>query len=472
MNSDDLPLLSVGELAPLIKRKEVSPVELVRAYLDRIMKVDDKLHSYITVCSDEALAAAARAEKEISQGEYRGSLHGIPVSVKDQFLTKGVRTTRGSRAYANLVPEEDATVVARLKQAGSVLLGKLNMSEFAMGGTRSHPYGDPRNPWDLERSPGVSSSGSGAAMAASLAAATLGEDTGGSARIPATHCGVVGLRPTLGRVSRFGIFPMCWSMDTAGPITRTARDCALMLQVIAGHDPKDPLSRRLPVPDYLRGLDVGIKGMRVGYVKELFDSRNNHEEIQRAAEQALTVFGELGAFVEEVSIPLTTMAATIAVTIYEADGANVHEELVKTRAQELDSTTRARIFTGSLVPAKFYQRAMKARQLLRSQMVKVMKRVEVLLLPGAANPPPRIVDEARTYESKADVIQRMFGVRSYTAPHSLAGMPVISIPCGFTSFNLPIGLQIGGRYFEESTVLMVAQAFQANTDWHLKKPNI
>lgn len=472
MIRDDWPLLSVAELSRLIQRKEVSPVELVQSFLERIKNVDGKLQSYITVCSEEAMAAAFQAEKEILQGEYRGPFHGVPVAVKDQFLTKGVRTTCGSRAYEDLIPEEDATVVSLLKQGGAILLGKLNMSEFAMGGTRNHPYGDPHNPWDLERSPGVSSSGSGAAMAASLAAATLGEDTGGSVRIPATHCGVVGLRPTLGRVSRFGIFPMSWSMDTAGPITRTVRDCALMLQVIAGHDPKDPISKQIPVPDYSEGLDGEIKGMRIGYVKELFDSRNNHAEIQKAAEHALTVFEGMGASLEEVSIPLTSIAATIAVTIYEADGANVHEEIVKTRADKLDSTTRARILTGSLVPAKLYQRAMKARQLLRSQMARVMSGVEVLLIPGAANPPPRITDEARTFEGKDDVIQRMFGVRSYTAPHSLAGMPAISIPCGFTSSNLPIGLQIGGRYFAESAVLMVAQAFQANTDWHLRKPNI
>ncbi len=240
MNQTDIPWLSALQLADCIKSRDVSPVQATEAYLDRIQHVDAQLHAYITVCPDEALNAARQAEREIVAGRYLGPMHGIPVAVKDQMLTQGIRTTNGSSILKDLIPDEDATVIANLKANGAVLLGKLNMSEYASGDAFHHPYGRPRNPWDLSRNPGTSSSGSGAATAAGLCATSLGEDTGGSIRGPATCCGLVGLRPSWGRVSRYGVFGACWSMDTVGPISRTTADCAMTLGAIAGYDGNDP----------------------------------------------------------------------------------------------------------------------------------------------------------------------------------------------------------------------------------------
>ena len=250
MEKTDIAFLSAAELSRLIKRKEVSPVEATEAYLERIDRVDGKLNSYITVCHEEALEAARQAEQAITRGDYLGPMHGIPVSVKDQFNTKAIRTTGGSTILAEHVPDEDATVIAKLREAGAILLGKLNMSEFAMDDALHHPYGTPHNPWDLERSPGTSSSGSAAATAAFLCATSLGEDTGGSIRGPASFCGLVGLRPSQGRISRYGMLGAVWSMDTPGPISRTVEDCAMTLGAIAGYDPKDPYTWNTPVPDY------------------------------------------------------------------------------------------------------------------------------------------------------------------------------------------------------------------------------
>ena len=268
MEKQDIPFLSAADLSRLIQTKEVSPVEATEAYLERIEQVDSQLNSYVTVCRDEALEAAREAEGAIARGRYIGPLHGIPVAVKDQFYTKGIRTTAGSNLLQDFVPDYDATVVSGLKNAGAVVLGKLNLSEFALGESFHHPSGTPRNPWDLSRNPGISSSGSGAATAAFLCAASLGEDTGGSTRIPAAWCGLVGLRPTWGLVSRYGVFPVCWSMDTVGPITRTVEDCAITFQAIAGYDPNDPYTRNQPVPDYRQALSSGIEGLKVGLIRE------------------------------------------------------------------------------------------------------------------------------------------------------------------------------------------------------------
>ena len=268
MDRGDIPFLSATELSRLIEAKEVSPVEATEAYLERIDRVDSKLNSYITVCGDEALQAAREAEQAIVQGNYRGPMHGIPTAVKDQFYTRGIRTTAGSTILWDFVPDEDATVVAKLKDAGAVLLGKLNLSEFALGDSFHHPGGTPRNPWDLDRNPGISSSGSAAATAAFLCSTSLGEDTGGSTRIPAAWSGVVGLRPSWGMVSRYGVFGVSWSQDTVGPISRTVEDCAITQQAIAGHDPRDPYTWDAPVPDYRAALNGDIRSIRGGSDKE------------------------------------------------------------------------------------------------------------------------------------------------------------------------------------------------------------
>ena len=312
MELSRLPFLPVSELAGLIESKEVSPVEATQAYLERIESVDSKINSYITVCREEALEAAQEAEGAILKGNYLGPMHGIPIAVKDQIFTKGIRTTAGSTILWDFVPEEDATVITNLREAGAVLLGKLNLSEFARGGNFYHPAGTPRNPWNLDHNPGFSSSGSGAATAAFLCATSLGEDTGGSTRIPAAFCGMVGLRPTWGRVSRYGVLPVSWSMDAVGPISRTAEDCAITLGVIAGYDSKDPYTWQMPVPDYREGLNGDIKGIKVGVLKEGVDADGLHPEIRDAVLKAVDVLEEAGVILEEVSIPLVEQAGTFS----------------------------------------------------------------------------------------------------------------------------------------------------------------
>ena len=268
-NTSEIPFLSASSTAAEIRSKGVSSVEVVQAYLNRIDRLDSTLKAYITVCREEALASASRLDSDLGKGQNLGPLAGVPVAVKDQYQTAGILTTNGSKVYQDFIPTQDSTVVSRIKQAGGVLLGKLNLSELAMGGTEQPPWGIPGNPWDLERTPGESSSGSGVALAAHLCAASMGEDTGGSGRGPASYCGVVGLRPTFTRITRYGMTPMCWFMDAAAPMTKTVEDCALLLGTVAGYDPNDPCTSRRAVPDYTAGLGKGISGLRVGLIREL-----------------------------------------------------------------------------------------------------------------------------------------------------------------------------------------------------------
>ena len=297
----EIPFLRMAELSELIRQTEVSPVEVTEAYLERIDNLDFKFNAYLTVCRKDAFDAAREAEQAIVRGDYRGPMHGIPVAVKDQLWSKGVRTTVGSRLMADFVPAEDATALAKLKEAGAILLGKTNLTEFALSG--SQRYSPNRNPWDLDRFTGGSSAGSASATAAFLCATSLGEDTGGSIRRPAAWCGLAGLRPSWGRVSRYGVAPGSWSMDQVGPISKTVEDAAITLGAIAGYDPKDPYSRDVPVPDYQRALDGDIKGLRIGAIKELIHSEIVEPEVREAVINAGSVFGELGATVEEVSLP-------------------------------------------------------------------------------------------------------------------------------------------------------------------------
>ena len=471
MDKVDIPFLSATELSVLIERKEVSPVEAVEAYLERIDRVDGMLNSYVTVCRDEALKAAHDAERAIARGEYLGPMHGVPIAVKDQFYTKGIRTTAGSKILWDFVPDEDATVVANLKRAGAVLLGKLNLSEFALGDSFHHPAGTPHNPWDLERNPGMSSSGSGAATAACLCATSLGEDTGGSTRIPAAWSGLVGLRPTWGRVSRYGVLPASWSMDTVGPISRTVEDCAITFNAIAGYDPKDPYTWRTPVPDYLAALDGDVKGHRIGLINEKVNSSDVDPEIRDAVVAAAGVIGERGTSVEEISLPLLEFAGVPSKAITDLDGAAVHYERLKTRAKDYDHNTRVRLLTAILTPAQAYYKAQKLRSLIRRQVLEALERVDVLALPTSNIPAPRI-PAGPGIKSREEADAHISGIRSFTGAFNLASVPALSVPCGFTSENLPISIQLVGRPFEEATLMKVAHAYQQSTPWHTMRPPI
>ena len=471
MDSTEIPFLPATELSALIRSGDVSPVEAAEAYLDRIGQIDGKLNSYITVCRDEALAEAQQAEKEIAAGNYRGPMHGLPVAVKDQFYTKGIRTTGGSAILKDLVPNKDATVVANLKAAGSVLLGKLNMSEYAMGDAFFHPFGTPHNPWDLSRNPGTSSSGSGAATAAFLCATSLGEDTGGSIRGPASFCGLVGIRPSWGRVSRYGVLGASWSMDTVGPISRTTADCAMTLGAIAGYDPKDPSTWDVPVPDYLSMLTGEIRGLKVGVIRERVDTEAVDPEVRDNVVQAIAVLGELGADIQEVSIPLIVHSAAISNTIILTDAAGVHRQGIDEHLGEYDHNIQIRLLVGSIIPAQAHQKAVKLRQVLRQQILDALEKVDVLVMPTSSIPASPIPTKAGI-GSKQEVLDGLAGRRSFTAPFNVANTPALSINCGFTSQQLPVGFQIAGKPFDEGTLFRVAHAYEQATDWHTRRPPI
>ena len=461
MDKGDIPFLSATELAGLIKSREVSPVEAVEAYLERIELLDGQLNSYLTVCHDEARQAARESEQTLARGEYRGAMHGIPVAVKDQLYTQGVRTTGGSLIFKDFVPDEDATVMARLKAAGAILLGKLSMPEFASAGP-SHRFKTPSNPWNLEHYPGGSSTGSGAATAGFLCATSLGEDTGGSIRCPAAWCGLVGLRPSWGRVSRYGLMAGTWSMDTVGPISRTVADCAMTLQAIAGYDPKDPYTWNVPVPDYRQALTGNIKGLRVGVVKELHYSEVVEPEVREAVGKATNVMAELGASVEEVSIPLSSYSSAIS-GAHSIESAIHRRELVRDRLRELDPKNQVGYLARSLIPAQAYYKAQKLRSLLRQQVLDVLERVDVLALPTVGTVAPKGIDGYDQVTSRP-------GFWNLTSTFSKASAPALSVCCGFSAENLPIGLQIVGRPFDEEMVLKVAHAYEQSTLWHTRKP--
>jgi aspartyl-tRNA(Asn)/glutamyl-tRNA(Gln) amidotransferase subunit A len=403
-------------------------------------------------------------------GAPLGPLHGVTFAVKDQFATRGVRTTAGSRILADDVPDHDATVVARLAAAGGILLGKLNLTEFALGGTIDFPFGQPRNPWNTEHDTGGSSAGSGAAVAAALCAVSLGEDTGGSVRTPASWCGVAGHRPTWGLVSRHGSIPLAWSLDAAGPIARTVEDCALVLGVIAGHDPLDPLTTRHPLPDYRAALDGGVHGLRVGVIRELTSGAETDAEVRGAVLAAVAVLARLGAVVDEVSLPLLPSAGAAFMAICDSEGAARHLGWLRTRPGDYDRGTRRRLLAAALIPATLVQKAQQARALIRAQVLDALARFDVLLAPTSHRPAPAIAAFTAPITSKAEAAARFFTRRSFTTPAALAGTPALAVPCGFSAAGLPLSLQVIGRRFEDATVLRVGHAYERATDWHRRRP--
>ena len=466
MDKAEIPLLSASQLSELIKNRSVSPVEAVEAYLDRIDALNGRLYAYLTVAREEAIQDAHESTHALDRGEYRGPLHGIPVAVKDQLNTSGIRTTSGTPIFDDFVPDEDATVIAKLKAAGAILLGKLNMTEFGTT-SLSHAFDTARNPWDLERLTGGSSSGSGGATAAFLCATSLGEDTGGSVRGPAAWWGVVGLRPTWGRVSRHGLRPGMWSMDTIGPITRTVEDCAITLQAIAGYDPKDHYTWDVPVPDYRAALDGNLAGKKIGVIKELLYTDLVEPEVRDAVSQAAHSLADLGAQVEEISVPLTSHSSTIS-TALRVEAPTNYRDLIRNRLQEIHHDNRIAYLTWSLTPALAYYKALKLRALLRQQVLDALTEMDVLLMPTMGIAAPKIEPDP-VIDNKEKTNRNRSGL---TTSFSLASSPALSICCGFTSDNLPIGFQIGGKPFDEQTVLNVAYAYEQSTDWHTRRPPI
>jgi aspartyl-tRNA(Asn)/glutamyl-tRNA(Gln) amidotransferase subunit A len=472
MADTDLAFRSVARQAQLIRERAISPRELVALYLQRIERYDPVLRAYITVCAEQALADAAQAEREIAAGRCRGPLHGIPFGVKDQLCTRGIRTTVGSKIMADHVPDYDATVVSRLKRAGAILIGKENLHEFGKGGTNFFPHGQPRNPWDLARNPGSSSSGSGIAPAAGLCSGSLGEDTGGSVRGPAAACGVVGLRPTFGRVSRHGGVMHGWTADTIGPVTRTVEDNALFLRAIAGPDDNDALSSTRSVPDYTAALDSGIRGLRLAVVTEMAYPEGVHPEVRAAFDAALVVLRELGAQISEVSLPWAKHAIPLNMMTSDADVASMFLPLLRTRWSDFDVGTRTRMATAAMVPAALYSRAMRARAVVRGQILEALTRHDALLCPTSLKPPALIDDAREKVESKADIAQRLILRRITTHPFGTANVPTLALPMGFTRDRLPLSLQIAARPFAEETVYRIGHAYERATQWHTQHPDL
>ena len=468
MAGDELHYMSAWELSGLIRRREVSPVEVVEACLARIEETEPTLNSFITLTPDQARAAARRAEDEIGRGNYRGPLHGIPVGLKDLFNTAGVKTTSGTRIYDNFVPDEDCTVASKFGRAGAILLGKLNMHPLAFGPTGENgDYGHMHNPWNPERITGGSSGGSGSAAAAGQCTITMGSDTGGSVRIPAALCGIVGLKPTYGRVSRAGLTPLSWCLDHPGPMVRTVEDAALTMNVIAGHDPRDHATADAPVPDYTTALTGDIRGLRIGVVREYFETEID-PAVATLTQQAVAVLGELGAEIVEVSLPLYEYAQPISNAILSAEATAAHRDILLSDGDKLYPQVRERLEEGFFISAAEYLRAQQARQVFCQQVAGLLENVDLLAGPVEPVTAPRILE--RRIEIGGEALPAVPMLTKYTRVYNITGSPAISVPCGFGPDGLPVGLHLAGRNFDESTVLRAAYAYQQSTDWHTQRP--
>jgi aspartyl-tRNA(Asn)/glutamyl-tRNA(Gln) amidotransferase subunit A len=463
----DLGYASLAELAAQIRTRALSPVTLLDEVLARIERWGI-LNAFITVTAGVARAQAEEAEREIAGGRYRGPLHGIPVSLKDLIDTKGIRTTCGSRIRSDHVPSEDATVTARLQAAGAVLLGKTALHEFAYGVTTNNPhFGPTRNPWGVDRIPGGSSGGAGAAVAAGLGPASLGTDTGGSIRIPAALCGVVGLKPTYGRVSRHGVFPLSWTLDHVGPLTRTVEDAALVLQAIAGPDPRDPSTLGQSVPDFAAGLGRPLPEIRLGVLADEFHGELAGD-VRTQFHAALEVLAGLGARLEEVRFPRPRESMTAQLTITLAEASSAHEHWLHDRAGDYGPETLDRLRQGQFVTATQYLRAQKVRALILQETGELLRRCTALVLPTTPIVAPAIGQTAVTIDGRPGEVRAVLS--RLTRLINLVGLPAISVPCGFGEGGLPVGLQIVGSPMDEATVLGIAHAYEQATPWRHGHP--
>jgi aspartyl-tRNA(Asn)/glutamyl-tRNA(Gln) amidotransferase subunit A len=467
--SDSLTALTLGAAARQIAERKLTPLELTEAYLQRIERLNPRINAFVTVTAERALADARRASDEIGRGGPRGPLHGIPIGLKDLFDTEGIRTTAGGKFFADHVPKSDSTAARRLRAAGSVLLGKLNTHEFAYGVTTDNPhFGATRNPWDPSRIPGGSSGGSGAAIAASLAVATLGTDTGGSIRIPASLCGAVGLKPTYGRVSKAGVFPLSYTFDHAGPITQTVEDAAIVLDAIAGYDPADPVSVRAPVERYAAALESLPKGVRVGVPRRYFYERLD-SEVAAAVDAALGALRSLGADVRDVELPSSEPAIMPLFGVVLAEAQHIHAERLRTRPQDFGRDVAAILGNPTPTSAELVA-ALRATDELTRAMREVLETVDVLVTPTTPVPAVKIGQESVRYGGAEE--PAIFTMIRCTAPFNATHLPALSLPCGFSREGLPIGLQIAGRPFDEATVLAVGHAYERATDWHTRRPRL
>jgi len=470
MDTLEICYMSAGDLSKLVQNKEISPVEIIEAHLTRIDATEPVLNSFITLLADEARGAALQAEKDIQAGRYKGPLHGIPVALKDLYDTGGVRTTSGSRIFDNFIPTEDCTVAAKFQQAGAILVGKLNMHPFAYGPTGENlDYGHMHNPWNPDMVTGGSSGGSGSAAAAGQCTITTGSDTGGSIRIPAALCGIVGLKPTYGLVSRHGLTALSWSLDHPGPMTRTVEDAAITMNVIAGHDPKDVASAKVDIPDYTSALTGDIKGLRIGIVKEYFETPLD-PQVRKAVMDAIGLLESMGAEVKEVSYPMFNQSQAISSTVLMSEATAYHRDLLEKDGHQIYEPVRQRLEAGLFISAAEYLRAQQARTIFDNQGRRLLDDVDLLAGPTEPVTAPRIMaSKVMAGEQEVGVVGAL---TQYTRPYNINGFPAISVPCGFSDENMPIGLQLAGKPFDELTVLRAAHAYEQATDWHTRRPPV
>jgi aspartyl-tRNA(Asn)/glutamyl-tRNA(Gln) amidotransferase subunit A len=451
-NNDEL---TISNLAPLIRSKKVSPVEITHFFLDRIRRLQPEINAFITITSEIAMAQANQAEKEIAQGCYRGALHGIPVSVKDLFYTKGVRTTAGSLILKRFVPKKNAVAVDRLIEAGGIMLGKTNLHEFAYGATNINPhYGSVHNPWNVRHIAGGSSGGSAASVVTAQALASLGTDTGGSIRIPSAACGCVGFKPTYGRVSLEGVIPLAGSLDHAGPLSRCVLDAALLYQVIAGPDAWSPHSGRTA----LSMIRKNLRGLKIGVSKQYFFSRIQ-SDVNKAIQAALRVLEQLGADICEINLKGMEATTPIAADITAGEAWAFHAKWLDENPEKYGEDLRLRLKQSRSMSALTYIQALQKRQEYTERMERALDSVHVLLAPTL----PIVTPEIHACQAQGDIRTALL---SLTRPANISGLPAISMPCGFSREGLPIGLQIIGRRHDEIAALRVAYAYECATSWH------
>jgi aspartyl-tRNA(Asn)/glutamyl-tRNA(Gln) amidotransferase subunit A len=451
-------LLSAAELALLIRKHTVSPVDIVQAYLERIEALNEDLRAYLYIASDQALAAARAAEIDIMAGNYRGALHGIPVAYKDIYDVAGMPTTAASKVMAGYLAEEDCSVAARLRRAGAICLGKLNTHEFASGSMEV--FGTARNPWNTAMVPGGSSSGSGTALAAYLVAGATGSDTGGSVRNPASYCGIVGLKPTYGRISRAGIIPLSWSLDHAGPMARTVTDVAMLLQVMAGADDRDASAAARPVPNYQAALQHDLQGLRVGVPRAYFFEEGDPEVIG-AVRAAIEALRPLGAAVQQIDLPRAWLGPAASWAIAYTESFAIHRDNFFARPRDYTPAFFHKIAGAAFLTAEERITAQRLRQLITAEFVSALEAVDAIIVPTTAYPAYPIGRAS----PQADM-------RSLTRSVSLTGLPALAVPCGFTSAALPVSMQIIGRAWEESTVLRLGYAYEQAAGWYQRRAPI
>jgi aspartyl-tRNA(Asn)/glutamyl-tRNA(Gln) amidotransferase subunit A len=464
--SVDVDYGSVVDLSSALAARELSTVELIRHVLDRIDRYNRELNAFITVLHEQALADAARVDKLRASGAALGPLAGVPVAVKDNLATAGIRTTAGSRVLSQFVPADDAEVVKRLRHANAIIVGKTNLTEFARAGV--HPdFGEVRNPWDRARSCSASSSGSACAVAAGLVCVALGSDTGGSIRLPAAACGVVGIKPTWGLVSRIGLVPDIVTHDHVGPLARTVRDAAIMLGVLAGHDERDPASEAAPAQDYLIALEAGVRGIRIG-VPRRQPSDAIDDEMLEAYEGALHALEQLGARLVPVDVPNYLVMRMISMTIGGPETAATHREWMQERSADYSDDVRMLVRAGEFVPATAYVRALRLRKEMRDAYDDLLRDVNVIASPVIPFAAWRIGDRTIKLNGKSEDV--MMSNARYSPAFAVTGHPAVSIPSGFSRLGLPLAFQIAGPRFDDALVLRVAFAYEHETEWHTRHP--